>query len=200
MIFDRPLPVGNYTLVSSPGSGLVDLAGQPVTAAGGSSNVLATWTLSPQTVPHSANDLGVLWPLSSNDLGTSPPGSFEETTDLAPTQGSSYRFTVIVPGYYNLTTQIKAGQVAVAITGNGVTTILDSKSEHQLNNYLMNLNDGVYTLRFENVGEQSVAINWLLTVQELDWEKIVNNGVGQNFAQPEPIFGGSGRFGKRWRQ
>jgi hypothetical protein len=188
VIFDRPLPVGNYALVSSPGSGLVDLAGQPVTAAGGSSNVLATWTLSPQTVPHSGNDLGVLWPLSSNDLGTSPLGSFQETTDLAPTQGSSYRFTVIVPGYYNLTTQLEAGQVAVAITGNGVTTILDSKSEHQLNNYLMNLNDGVYTLRFENVGQQSVAINWLLKVQELDWEKIVNNGVGQNFALSLSLF------------
>ncbi len=200
LIFDRPLPAGNYRLVSAPEGGLLDLAGQPVLNANGSSNVLATWTVAAQMVPRAANDLGVLWPSSPNDLDANASGSFAETTDLVPGQGAVYRFTVIVPGYYKLITEVGAGEVAVAITENGVTTVLDPGSQHPLNNYLLPLDDGVYTLRFSNVGPQSVAINWVLKVQNLDWEKIVNNGVGQSFAlslslfsaAPEDSSGGGG--------
>ena len=188
MIFDRPLPAGAYTLVSSPAGGLVDLAGQPVLGAGGSRTVLAHFSVSPSTAPLAGNNLGVLWPVSANELGSTSTGSFEERVQLAPGAQTAYHFTVIVPGYYKLATNVPEGSVAVSITGNGVTTILDSGSKNQFNNYLMQLGNGVYTLRFVNVSPESVALKWLLQVEFLDWEKIENNGVGQSFALSLSLF------------
>ena len=59
-------------------------------------------------------------------------------------------------------------------------TVLDPGSTGALNNYIMNLNDGVYSLRFVNLGSQPVTINWQLRIAGLDWEKIIDNGVGQS--------------------
>ena len=54
----------------------------------------------------------------------------------------------------------------------------------------------VYTLRFVNVSSKSIAINWRLKVEALDWEKIVSNGVGQSFALSLSLFStGSDWFG-----
>ena len=55
--------------------------------------------------------------------------------------------------------------------------MLDPGSTNQLNDYLMNLTDGVYTVRFVNEGSQPVTIHWVLKIARLDWEKIINNGV-----------------------
>ena len=196
LIFDRPLPAGNYTLVSSPEGGLLDLGGQPISNASGSSSVLATWSVSPQTPPHAANDLGVLWPLSSNALGGNDSGELQETTDLAPGQGTTYRFTIIVPGYYKLVTEPGAGEVAVAITENGVTTVLDAGSQHPLNNYPMQLNDGVYTLRFVNVGPQSLAMNWAAQGTDTRLGKDREQRRQPELrAEPEPVFRDIGGFG-----
>ena len=41
-----------------------------------------------------------------------------------------YRWTVIVPGFYKLQTQLQGGPVAVLNTGNGLTTVLDPGSTH----------------------------------------------------------------------
>ena len=60
--------------------------------------------------------------------------------------------------------------------------VLDSGSSNQLNHYVRELSDGVYTLRFINDGAGPVAISWLLNVASLDWEKIIGNGVGQSSA------------------
>jgi hypothetical protein len=70
----------------------------------------------------------------------------------------------------------------------GVSSVLDPGSTIRLNDHLMNLNDGVYTLRFVNEGSQPVTINWVLKIARLDWEKIVNNGVSQTFALALDLF------------
>jgi Bacterial pre-peptidase C-terminal domain len=182
MIFDQPLPAGSYSLISSPILGLTDLAGQPVSGAVGTDDVLANWTVVPQTVPQAANDLGILWPDSTNETLPSSTGPFKETTVLAPGQGMDYRWAVIVPGFYKLQTQLTGGPVAVFNIWDGQSTVLDRGSTNRLNNYLMNLDDGVYTIRFVNESSQPVAIDWVLKIARLDWEKILNNGVSQTSA------------------
>ena len=65
LIFDKPLPAGNYSLLSAPSGGLLDLAEQPVAGELNSSGAWASWTVAPQTSPRAANNLGVLWPISA---------------------------------------------------------------------------------------------------------------------------------------
>ena len=43
----------------------------------------------------------------------------------------------------------------------------------------MNLSAGVYELRMINVGSGVATVQWLLTIESLDWEKIIDNGVSQ---------------------
>ena len=78
--------------------------------------------------------------------------------------------------------------MAVFNNWDGKTTVLDPSSTSGLNNYIMNLNDGVYTLRFVNESSKPVAIHWLLNIGRLDWEKIVNNGVSQTSALSLSLF------------
>jgi hypothetical protein len=46
----------------------------------------------------------------------------------------------------------------------------------------MYLNAGVYELRFINVGPEPTLVNWVLSIEGLDWEKIINNGINQTSA------------------
>ena len=188
LTFDRPLPPGNYTLVSPAVHGLVDLAEQSVLPANGSSSVLASWSVSPPAQPPAPNNLGVLWPLSSNQTGSTGMGSFQETTDLAAGQSIAFSFNVIVPGYHELQTEITAGDIAVEITENNSTTILYANTDQALNSDLLRLDDGTYSLRFINAGSQTATFNWLLTIEALDWEKILNNGVSQTSALSLSLF------------
>ena len=188
LIFDRPLPAGSYTLMVAPGAGLNDLAGQSIHAPGQPAGVLANWIVAPQSVPLGANDLGVLWPLSTNLISPESAGAFHETAVLVPGQEIDYSFTTIVPGFFKLQTQFQSGEVGVLIAGNGVTTVLDLGTTRPLNEYLMQLNAGAYTLRFENLGSHAVAVDWLLKIASLDFEKIVGNGVGQSSALDLSLF------------
>ena len=95
---------------------------------------------------------------------------------------------IIVPGFHQLQTQITAGDVAVEMTDDGVTTVLDGGTSSSLNNYLMQLNDGVYTLRFINAGPQTATFDWLLKIAALDWEKVLNNGISQTSALSIGLF------------
>ena len=52
----------------------------------------------------------------------------------------------------------------------------------------MQLNDGLYTLQFVNVGPQSTTLNWRFKIQALDWEKILNNGLSQTSALSLSLF------------
>jgi hypothetical protein len=182
MSFDQPLPAGSYRLISSPTGGLTDLAGQPVSGVIDASGALASWTVVPQASYRAANDLGILWPISANETLPSDDGPFEETTVLAPGQGADYRWSAIVPGFYKLQTELQGGPVAVFNNQDGLTTVLDPGSTNRLNNYLMNLDAGTYTIRFVNESSKPVAIDWLLKIAQLDWEKILSNGVGQTSA------------------
>ncbi len=181
MVFDLPLKSGSYTLISSPSGGLVDLAGQPISSIGGTNGVLAHWIVAPKTSTRGGNNLGVLWPISANAISPIDSGAFAETTVLGPGQTADFRWTVIVPGFYKLQTELSGGPVAVIDTGNS-EMVLDPGTTAPLSNYIMNLNDGVQTLRFVNESSQSVTIDWLLKIANLDWEKIIDNGVGQTFA------------------
>ena len=114
--------------------------------------------------------------------------AFSQTTELAPGESETYRWVVTVPGLFKLQTQMGNGTIAVENFGNGQTTILDPGSTHQLNDYFMDLSDGVYGLRFINVGSQPVSVHWALKIAKLDWEKIVDNGVGQGSALSLMLF------------
>ena len=188
LIFDRPLPPGSYTLVSPAAQGLVDLAEQPVLPANACSSVLASWNVSQRAQPPAPSNLGVLWPLSSNQTGSTGMGSFQETTDLAVGQSITFSFDVIVPGYHKLQTQITAGDIAVEITENNSTTILYASTDQALNSYLLRLDDGTYSLRFIDAGSQTATFDWLFTIEALDWEKVLNNGVSQTSALSLSLF------------
>ena len=110
-------------------------------------------------VPLGASNLGVLWPSATSDLSASATGSIQASDALAP-QGTEYHFTVIVPGFYKLLTEIPQGNLAISISGNGTTTILDPASRNRVNDYLMQLETGGYTLRFQNVSPESVTFRW----------------------------------------
>ena len=190
LVLNQPLPAGNYTLISAPSGGLLDLAEQPVLGELNSSGAWASWTVAQQTSPRAADNLGVLWPISATGNLSGHAGSFNETTVLAPGQAEDYRWTVIVPGLYQLQTQENGGPVAVINTGSS-ETVLDPGSTGALNNYIMNLNDGVYSIRFVNLGSQPVTINWQLRIAGLDWEKIIDNGVGQSPALSLSLLSGA---------
>jgi hypothetical protein len=179
LVFDQPLPAGHYSLVIPSQGGLTDLVGQPVVATGEPAGVMATWDVAPPSGPGVPNNLGVLWPGTSQATPSAGAGAFAVTTNLAPGQSVTYRWVVIVPGYYTLNTQGGTGQVAILNFGDGQTTVLDPGSTVQLNNYPTYLNSGVYGLRFINVGSQPAQVDWLLKISSLDWEKILDNGVSQ---------------------
>ena len=89
---------------------------------------------------------------------------------------------MIVPGIYKLQTQVAGSSIEVVNSSGGNATVLDAGSTNGLNNYFTNLSAGVYELRFTNVGSQQAQVRWLLTIQTLDWEKIIDNGVSQSSA------------------
>jgi len=184
LLFDQPLPAGDYSLVIPSQGGLTDLAGLPLTAPGEPAGVLAGWTVAPSNGPTVPGDLGVLWPATANltNPGLTLARSFSVTTDLAPGQNETYRWVVTVPGFYNLQTQVGSGAITIENFGSAGTTSLEPGTTHQLNNDLMDLGDGVYGLRFINNGSQPVVVRWALKIASLDWEKIVDNGVGQGSA------------------
>jgi len=190
VLFDQPLPAGQYSLVIPSQGGLTDLAGLPLSAPGEPSGVLATWNVAAATGPRVPGNLGVLWPATANlnDPTSSLARPFSVTTDLGPGQNETYRFVVTVPGFYKLQTQVGSGAVAIENFGSGWSTILEPGTGHQLNNYLMDLGDGVYGLRFINSGSQPAVVQWALKISSLDWEKIVDNGVGQTSALSLMLF------------
>ena len=144
--------------------------------------MLAAWTVASATRPQNPDDLGVLWPSSGGVVWPTGNVSFSETTALAPGQEATYRWVVSVPGIYKLQTQVVGSSIEVVNSSGANATIVDAGSTNGLNNYFMNLSAGVYELRFTNVGSQQASVRWLLKIQSLDWEKIIDNGVSQSSA------------------
>ena len=178
LMIDEPLPAGTYTLVSPTLGGLVDLTGAPVTAAGEPAGILGTFAVG-QSGPAPPGDLGVLWPSTAAKVWPTAADSFVERTTLSPHSQATYRFVVTIPGLYKLQTQTAGGAMSLMLFGNGRTTVLTTGA---LANNPLNLAPGVYELRFANSGTAPIAVDWLLKYASIDWEKIIDNGVGQAYA------------------
>jgi hypothetical protein len=182
LVFDQPLPDGNYQLIVPQTGGLTDLAGAPVVAPDEPAGVLASWSVGPPPGPTPPNDLGVLWPGKAGVIWPTSSDSFSGTTSLAPGQAISYRWAVLVPGIYDVQTETTGSSLAVENSSGASTTVLDYESNGYLNNYVMILSAGVYELKFINVGSQRASLDWLLRIETLDWDKILDNGVSQSSA------------------
>jgi hypothetical protein len=188
LIFDQPLPAGNYTLIETPGGGFSDLAGMPVVAPGQPAGVLGSWTVQPSSPSHNSNNLGVIWPSTANVTWPTNAGAFHRVSEIAPGQEATYRWVVTVPGFFSLQTKMTSGQLTITNFGNVQTTVLASNNTQQLSTYLFRLNDGTYYLRFQNTGSQPLAVSWVLKIGSLDWEKILDNGVAQSSALTLSLF------------
>jgi hypothetical protein len=188
LVFNQPLPAGHYWLVMPPQGGLTDLAGVPVTALGEPSGILADWIVAPSAHLSTPADLGVLWPATADGTNPELAAKFSQTTNLTAGQTATYRWVVTVPGFYKLQTQVGSGTVSILNFADGQPTVLEAGTNHQLNDYLMYLNAGIYRLRFINVGSQPVVVAWTLKSERLDWEKIVDNGVSQQSALSLMLF------------
>jgi hypothetical protein len=174
--FNEPLPAGSYTLVVPAQGGLTDSAGLPVLGPPGSpSGVLERWTVAPAPASDSPSDLGVIWPGVVNV--TWIPRTTARTVQLAPGQDTAYRFVVICPGIYQVTTA--EGSASVQVDRADGTTAVDPGSVSPAAPYLMNLTPGVYSLHFNTFASQPAVLEWRLTPLALDYEKILDNGVGQ---------------------
>ena len=66
--------------------------------------------------------------------------------------------------------------------------MLEAGTDRRLSNYLMYLDSGVYGLRFLNAASQPVVVHWTLKAEQLDWEKIIDNGVSQQSALSLMLF------------
>jgi hypothetical protein len=176
-IFDEPLPAGSYSLVEPAQGGLTDLSGQPLVApAGNPPGVLARWTVAAATGPSDPDNLGVIWPGPVNVTWDS---SIARTTELAAGQETAYRFVVICPGIYEVQTRVSTGQVDLEVTGAGGTTVLTADNLIGLNRSYPTLQPGVYSVRLIAAGAQPALVQWVLKPIALDYEKIIENGVGQ---------------------
>ena len=180
LMIDEPLPAGSYTLVAPTQGGLVDLTGAAVTAPGQPAGVLGTFNVAPG-IANTAGDLGVLWPSQANKVWPTAADSFVEQTTLSNRSQSTYRFVVTIPGYYKLQTQVVGGLTSMVLFGNGQTNVL-STSSVGLANTSVNLTPGTYELRFANTGSTPVTVDWLFKYVSIDWEKIIDNGVGQYYS------------------
>ncbi len=169
-LFSQALPAGSYSLIEPAQGGLTDLAGQPVVGPAGSpSDLLASWTVAPTAAtppagPGMAENLGVIWPGPVNVSWRAT--TIQQTTQLNPGQDLTYRFVVICPGIYTFQSQIEP---TVGATGNA----------QQLANQVWNLSPGVYFLNLPSPGPQPVRVHWAFRPISLDYEKVLDNGVGQ---------------------
>ncbi len=182
MIIDEPLPAGAYSLISPPDDALRDVAGQLVIAPGEPAGVLATFTVAASGDLSIPGNLGVLWPEQIGVAPSSIGDTFSGSVDLNPGQAITYRFVAIVTGWYKLQTVVGGGSISVEQFGSAGMNRLDAGSADRINNYFMKLDDGIYQIRFANVGSRPTRFQWLLKIGSVDWEKIIGNGVGQSGA------------------
>jgi hypothetical protein len=179
-LFNEPLPAGSYSLVVPSQGGLTDLAGGPVLGpATNPPGVLASWTVAVPSGPGNPDNLGVLWP---GPVNVTWHPAVSGSTTLAAGQESEYRFVVIVPGIYEVQTQINSGADDVQIQNGDGATLIDVGSLTGVTDSYMDLEPGVYRLQLTNEGSGPSTVEWSLRPIGLDYEKILENGVGQTAA------------------
>ena len=158
--------------------GLTDLVGRPVVGpAGNPSDVLASWTVAAPTGPSDPNNLGVLWP---GPVNVTWDAAVSWTTTLAAGQTSDERFVAIYSGFYGLQTQPTIGAVDVRIEDSQGTTVLEADDLTQLSDASVELNPGVYHVLITPVGSSTASVVCTLKPPPLDYEKMLDNGVGQS--------------------
>jgi hypothetical protein len=186
-VFDEPLPTGGYTLIEPAQGGLTDLSGQALVAPSGNPpGVLASWTVTGATGPVDPNNLGVVWP---GPVNVSWNSSISRFTELAAGGDAAYRFVAICPGVYQVQVQVAAGAADLEVTGTGGTPVLVANNLTGLDQPIMQIGTGIYELRLTSVGSQPAAISWTLKPVSLDYEKIIENGVGQAPALTQSLIG-----------
>ncbi len=139
--------------------------------------MLASWTVAAPTGPSDPNNLGVLWPGLVN---VTWDAAVSGTTTLAAGQTSDERFVVICPGFYGLQTQPGAGSVDVRIENSQGATVAEADNQTQLNTMLASLTPGVYHMQITDAGADAASVRWTLKPLSLDYEKILDNGIGQS--------------------
>src|SRR5271157_4138742 len=172
-VFNQPLRSGQYTVVV-PSGGLTDLIGRAPVSPGPNPGVLATFTVEPQTSQAVAGNLGVLWP--------SPQAQVSQFATIPPGQEFVSRVVVPVTGIYTLETTFTQGSVAILRAGPDGVAVIDPASTGPSNTYEMPLEAGVYLVSFRTVGAQPAVGQWTFKVASIDYESIVDNGVGQGAA------------------
>ncbi len=179
-IFDEPLPAGSYSLIDPAQGGLTDAVGQPIVVpAGNPSGVLASWTVAPAAMPSDPGNLGVVWPGPVNVTWDS---AIARTTELSPGQEADYRFVAIYPGLYIVQTQSSGDPIDLAVTGADGTTEFAKSDLTGLNQSLVYLDVGVYSLRMTSAGANAIVVRWTLHPPPVDWDSLPLNGVGQTAA------------------
>ena len=171
MVFGNPLPAGTYTLRIGAVNGLTDLAGWTPVAGGLPNGVLATWTVAEKQSPAPDPYLGILWPKSL--VGLTGSGLLDQAVS------ESSRFVVITPGFYKLQTFLGAGEVEVRILAIDGSTYLDTVIDSALDSQQIYLPIGAYTLIWTGHGAEASQFHWVLNAAKIDWESLLNNGVGQ---------------------
>jgi hypothetical protein len=194
LLFAEPLPPGTYSLVEPTQGGLTDFYGRSVVGPAGSApGVLATWTVAAPAGPSDPRNLGILWPGAANVTWAT---SISRGTALGAGQEVDYRFVAICPGEYGLQTQTGGQPVEIRIEDSRGATILDTREMTGLSSAYFNLDPGVYHLRVISGGSQPDEVRWTLKPLSLDYEKILDNGVGQSpalalaLAGPPPVVPG----------
>ncbi len=186
-VFNEPLPPGNYSLIVPAQGGLTDLGGHPVAGPlSATPTLLATWTVSTATGPVNPTDLGVVWPGPENVTwnvglsGTAPVAAGGSITDS---------FVAIVPGWYALSVRPSSatGTTDARIESATGSTLLNAGALTGPKTSYVYLAPGTYRMVFDSTaGPASIA--WTLRPFAIDYEKLLENGVGQSATLAIPSF------------
>ncbi len=169
-VFDQPLPSGQYTLINSAG-GILDLGGQAPVATGLPQGVLATWSVPARTVPSDPGNMGVAWPSRADGVS--------QSVMILPGQSTTSRVVIPVGGLYALRTSVMLGTLAIERQGPDGSVLLSTVSPGESQEYGGYLAAGVYKFTFRAVGTQPVLATWQLKPGLIDYEWLIDNGVGQ---------------------
>ena len=172
--FATKLPAGAYQVRLPEVGGLVDLAGHRPKNPSLPAGVLATFAVSPRTVPAAKDDLSTI-SLDPNISQTIQPS-------LAPSASESYRMIVAFPAFYQVQTQADNGKVDVTILNARGDAVASSETPGALVTTLAYLTPGEYTVVVRNLGNAHVVVDGDVRVTSYEWDSLLLNGVGQSSA------------------
>ena len=176
LIFNQPLPAGQYSVIVPAAGGVKDLAGQGIVGIGEPAGGLGTFRVTAANPPADPHDLGPIF--------LSNPSNSRETATIPPRSRVTYRFVAPIDGLYKLDSEYDGGALAIEQVGAGGNTWIPSGSPGTNQSKTVNLTAGVYQLVFSNPGSAPTGLTWGLTLSNKQRESLVVNGVGQGQALP----------------